>query len=141
MNVSDPTGTYTYRSFLERPDPVDDFNVLRFAQATLRLTAEPDGALHGELILSDPGEEPALIMDMVGRAEESPRLPFTLSGRGRPPVADLHYEYDGGVVLRHWETGIDQRMVLAGAVLRAEPHSGGPAGQTASFLAVRRGGA
>ncbi|MFB7469704.1 hypothetical protein [Kitasatospora sp. NPDC056184] len=137
MNVMELTGTYTYRSFLELPDPVDDFNRLRFAQAELRLVAEQDGTVGGELILSDPGEEPAIVMEMTGRASASSRVSFTLSGRGRPPIADFHYEYDGSV-LRHWETGIDQRMVLAGTVLRAEPHGGAPAGQTASFLAVRR---
>ncbi|MEV0535560.1 hypothetical protein [Kitasatospora sp. NPDC050463] len=140
MNVMELTGTYTYRSFLEVPDPVDDFNKLRFAQAELKLVAEPDGTVRGELILSDPGEEPLIIMDMTGSASASSRVSFTLSGRGRPPIADFHYEYDGAI-LRHWETGIDQRMVLAGTVLRAEPHGGAPAGQTASFLAVRRDGA
>ncbi|MFF2351097.1 hypothetical protein ACFVVL_15100 [Kitasatospora sp. NPDC058115] len=141
MDVIDLTGTYTYRSFLELPDPVDDFNRLRFAQATLELTASADGTVGGELILSDPGEEPAIIMDMAGTATAaSSRVSFTLSGRGRPPVADFHYEYDGGI-LRHWETGVHQRVVLAGTVLRAEPHGGAPAGQTASFLAVRRDGA
>ncbi|AUY53239.1 hypothetical protein [Streptomyces sp. CB01881] len=137
MNVNELTGTYTYRSFLELPDPVDDFNKLRFAQAELKLVAAPDGAVSGELILSDPGEQPLIVMDMTGRASASSRVSFTLSGRGRPPIADFHYEYDG-VILRHWETGVDQRMVLAGTVLRAEPHGGAPAGQTASFLAVRR---
>ncbi|WP_030277487.1 hypothetical protein [Streptomyces sp. NRRL B-24484] len=140
MNVMELTGTYTYRSFLDLPDPVDDFNKLRFAQATLRLAAEPDGAVNGELILSDPGEEPLIIMDMAGRVSASSRLSFTLSGRGRPPIADFHYEYDG-MVLRRWETGVDQRMVLAGTVLRAEPHGSAPAGRTASFLAVRGDGA
>ncbi|MFE7558401.1 hypothetical protein [Kitasatospora sp. NPDC057500] len=137
MDVMELTGTYTYRSFLELPDPVDDFNRLRFAQATLGLTAGPDGAVNGELILSEPGEDPPIIMDMSGTASASSRLSFTLTGRGRPPIADFHYEYDGAV-LRHWEAGVGQRAVLAGTVLRAEPHGGAPAGRTASFLAVRR---
>ncbi|MFF7456482.1 hypothetical protein [Kitasatospora sp. NPDC008115] len=137
MDVMELTGTYTYRSFLELPDPVDDFNRLRFAQATLELTAGADGAVGGELILSDPGEEPLIIMDMTGTASASSRVSFTLTGRGRPPITDFHYEYDGAV-LRHWEAGVGQRTVLAGTVLRAEPHGGAPAGRTASFLAVRR---
>ncbi|MER7708116.1 hypothetical protein ABTX81_35160 [Kitasatospora sp. NPDC097605] len=140
MNVTDLTGTYTYRSFLDLPDPVDDFNRLRFAQAQLELTAVPDGTVSGELILSDPGEQPLIVMDVTGKASASSRVSFTLSGRGRPPIADFHYEYDGGI-LPHWEAGVGQRVVLAGTVLRAEPHGGAPAGQTASFLAVRREGA
>jgi hypothetical protein len=64
-------------------------------------------------------------------------------GKGRPgsAIADFHYEYDGGV-LRHWETGISQRLTIAGTVLRAEDHGSGAtlakAGFTASFLAVKR---
>ena len=67
------------------------------------------------------------------------------AGRGRPgtPIADFHYEYDG-MLLRRWETGVGQRQTLAGTVLRAEDHGSGPtlapAGQTASFLAVKRDG-
>ncbi|MEU1182540.1 hypothetical protein ABZ464_33875 [Streptomyces sp. NPDC005820] len=121
MGVVELTGTYTYRSFLNRPEPVDDFNKLRFAQLELRLAVDPDGAISGELVFpEEPGADP-LAMD--------------------GPIADFHYEYDG-IVLRHWETGIGQRMTLAGTVLRAEDHGSGPtlakAGQTAGFLAVKR---
>lgn len=143
MDVVELTGTYTYRSFLNRPEPVDDFNKLRFAQLELRLAAEPDGAVSGELVFSEEPGGDTIAMDMAGRASGSSPFAFTLSGKGRPgsPIADFHYEYDG-IVLRHWETGIDQRMTLAGTVLRAEDHGSGPtlakAGQTASFLAVKR---
>jgi hypothetical protein len=80
---------------------------------------------------------------MVGRASGAFPFAFTLTGKARPgsPIADFHYEYDG-VVLRHWDIGIGQRMTLAGTVLRAEDHGSGAtsarAGQTASFLAVKR---
>ncbi|MEU1515076.1 hypothetical protein ABZ490_23495 [Streptomyces sp. NPDC005811] len=120
-----------------------DFNKLRFAQLELRLAVDPDGAISGELVFpEEPGADP-LAMDMVGRASGSSPLAFTLTGKGRQggPIADFHYEYDG-IVLRHWETGIGQRMTLAGTVLRAEDHGSGPtlakAGQTAGFLAVKR---
>ncbi|MET7735209.1 hypothetical protein ABZT02_28150 [Streptomyces sp. NPDC005402] len=144
MDVAELTGTYTYRSFLNRPEPVDDFNKLRFAQLELRLTAEPDGTVSGELVFSEgePGGD-TIGMDMVGRASGASPFAFTLTGKGRPgsPVADFHYEYDG-VILRHWDIGIGQLMTLAGTVLRAEDHGSGAtlarAGQTASFLAVKR---
>ncbi|MCX4843996.1 hypothetical protein [Streptomyces sp. NBC_00893] len=141
MQATDLTGTYTYRSFLDRPEPVDDFNKLRFAQLELRLTATPTGSLSGLLVFS--ADEDPLAMDMVGQSSGDGPLTFTLTGRGKPgtSIADFHYEYDG-VVLRHWEAGIGQRMTLAGTVLRAEDHGTGPglarAGQTASFLAVKR---
>lgn len=143
MDADELSGTYTYRSFLDRPEPVDDFNRLRFAQLELRLTVESDGAITGILVFSaTPGEQP-LGMDIDGSVSTWSPVRFGFSGRGRPgtPIADFHYEYDG-VGLRHWETGVDQRLVLAGTVLRAEDHGSGAslarAGQAASFLAVKR---
>ncbi|WP_037676908.1 hypothetical protein [Streptomyces griseus] len=145
MDTADLAGTYTYRSFLDRPEPVDDFNRLRFAQLELRLSVEPGGVISGALIFpTDPGEDP-LAMDITGKTANGSAMHFTLTGRGQPgtPIADFHYEYDG-IVLPHWPTGINQRQTLAGTVLRAAPHGTGPtlspAGQTASFLAVRRDG-
>ncbi|MFD0351537.1 hypothetical protein ACFQ0M_46715 [Kitasatospora aburaviensis] len=60
MNAVELTGTYTYRSFLNRPEPVDDFNKLRFAQLELRLQAGRDGAVSGALVFSEePGARPS----------------------------------------------------------------------------------
>jgi hypothetical protein len=139
MAPEELNGTYTYRSFLDRPEPVDTFERLRFAQLELRLSVEADGAISGALVFPAPaGAEPGF-MDMEGKVTDESPLRFTLSGRGRPNTgtAEFHYEYDGNL-LRHWETGIGQRATLAGTVLRAEAHGSAPAGQTASFLAVKR---
>jgi hypothetical protein len=82
-------------------------------------------------------------MDVNGVVSDWSPFRFSFSGRGRPgtPIADFHYEYDG-VVLRHWEAGVDQQLALAGTVLRAEDHGSGAslakAAQTASFLAVKQ---
>ncbi|MFG1702628.1 hypothetical protein ACFLIM_05490 [Nonomuraea sp. M3C6] len=144
MDAADLTGAYTYRSFLDLPDPVDDFNRLRFGQLELRLSAEPDGTLSGLLLFpAPPGAEPQR-MDITGKVSAEAPLQFHFTGKGRPgtAIADFHYEYDG-TVLRGWEAGIGQRMTLAGTVLRAADHGSraglARAGQTASFLAVRRG--
>ncbi|WP_280889068.1 hypothetical protein [Streptomyces sp. LBL] len=143
MDTTELTGSYTYRSFLDLTEPVDDFNKLRFAQLELTLTVGPDGAVSGALVFPTPPEAGLLAMDMVGTATAGPDVRFTLTGKGRPntPIADFHYAYDG-IALRHWEAGTDQRLTLAGTVLRVENHGSGPAlahaGQTASFLAVNR---
>ncbi|MEU6537886.1 hypothetical protein [Streptomyces sp. NPDC047000] len=144
MDTADLAGTYTYRSFLDLPDPVDDFNRLRFAQLELRLSVEPGGAISGALVFSDTPDG-FLGMDITGKATNGSLVHFTLTGRGQPdtPISDFHYEYDG-VLLPHWPTGVDQRQTLAGTLLRAANHGSGPdlalAGQTASFLAVKRDG-
>jgi hypothetical protein len=137
------TGTYTYRSFLDLPNPVDDFRKLEFAQLELQLAVQSDGTVTGELVFpAAPGTQPA-VMDISGQVSASPPLHVSFSGKGRPgsAIADFHYEYDGGI-LRHWENGIGQRLTLAGTVLRAEDHGSGAtlakAGFTASWLAVKR---
>jgi hypothetical protein len=143
MEAEELAGTYTYRSFLNRPEPVDDFNRLRFAQLELRLDVEADGTIMGALVFpAAAGAEPQA-MDVTGHATSDSPVRFSFTGRGRPgtQIADFHYEYDG-ILLRRWETGVSQRQTLAGTVLRAEDHGSGatvaPAGQTASFLAVKR---
>ena len=145
MEAQELAGTYTYRSFLNRPEPVDDFNRLRFAQLELRLSVQADGIISGALVFpAASGAEPQA-MDVNGHVSADSPDRFRFTGRGRPgtPIADFHYEYDG-MLLRRWETGVGQRQTLAGTVLRAEDHGSGPtlapAGQTASFLAVKRDG-
>jgi hypothetical protein len=144
MGAEELTGTYTYRSFLDRPEPVDDFNRLRFAQLELRLLAQPDGTMTGALVFPTSPESDPLAMDVEGEASAPSGLTqFRFTGKGRPntEIADFHYEYQG-ILLAHWETGIGQRLTLAGTVLRAADHGSGAslakAGQTASFLAVKR---
>lgn len=36
MKIEDLIGYFTYRSFLDRPAPVDDFNNIKFAEASFR---------------------------------------------------------------------------------------------------------
>lgn len=137
------SGTYTYRSFLDLPQPVDSFSKLQFAQLELDLAVQPDSTVTGTLVFpAAAGAEPA-VMDVTGKVSAWSPAHMSFTGKGRPgsAIADFHYEYDGGV-LRHWETGINQRLTIAGTVLRAEDHGSGAtlakAGFTASFLAVKR---
>jgi hypothetical protein len=137
------SGSYTYRSFFDLPEPVDNFGKLKFAQLELQLAVQPDGTVTGTLVFpAAPGTEPA-VMDVSGKVSAWSPAHMSFTGKGRPgsAITDFHYEYDGGV-LRHWETGINQRLTIAGTVLRAEDHGSGAtlakAGFTASFLAVKR---
>ena len=49
MDHHDLTGYYTYRSLLNRQEPVDDFNEIRFAEGELFLYVAPDGSIRGTL--------------------------------------------------------------------------------------------
>ncbi|SEG95933.1 hypothetical protein SAMN05444920_109205 [Nonomuraea solani] len=144
MQAEDLTGYYTYRSFLNNPGLVADFNELRFGEAELYLSVQQDRTITGTLSFpSASGVDRKDFMDITGEVLDWSTVRFRLSGKGRPRtgIADFHYEYDG-VLSRTWETGVGQRLSLTGTVLRAKDHGSGThvarAGATASFVAVKR---
>jgi len=95
---------------------------------------QPDGTVTGMLVFpAAPGAEPA-VMDVSGKVPASSPAHVSFTGKGRQgtAIADFHYEYDGGV-LRHWETELNQRLTIAGTVLRAEDHGSGPSLAKAGF--------
>jgi hypothetical protein len=47
MEAQELTGYYTYRSLLDNPLPVDDFNRIKFAEAEIFLIVEADGTPTG----------------------------------------------------------------------------------------------
>lgn len=138
-------GYYTYRSFLDNPLPVDDFNRIKFAEAELFLLAQDNGTLTGTL--SFPADEFAsekLFMDITGTIKnQSSRiiLEFIGQGRSNTVIFDFLYEYSCSVAFT-WEKGIGQRLSLTGTLLRSQDHGSGDqiakAGATASFIAVKR---
>src|SRR6188472_957173 len=146
MITQDLVGYYTYRSFLDNPMPVDDFNKIRFAEAELFLIVNADGVITGTL--SFPAEAAAQekdFMDITGtfKSWSSSSMTLEFSAIGRPNTEIFDYLYDYSCSVAHtWEKGIGQRLCLAGTVLRAQDHGSGDqvakAGATASFVAVKR---
>ncbi|MFG1945403.1 hypothetical protein [Nonomuraea sp. NPDC048826] len=144
MQAENLTGYYVYRSLLNHPGPVADFNELRFGEAELYLSVRQDRTITGTLSFpSAPGVDRKDFMDIAGEILDWSTLRFRLSGKGRPQtgIADFHYEYEGAVG-HAWEAGVNQRLSLTGTVLRAKDHGSGTqvarAGVTASFVAVKR---
>jgi hypothetical protein len=145
MELQELSGYYTYRSFLNIQEPVDDFNNIRFAEAELFLIMGTDGSISGSLSFpAEPGVQEKQFMDINGTIEiSSDLIVFNFDGQGRPntEIFDYSYEYSG-YVAHTWENGINQKLSLIGTVLRAKDHGSGnqtaKAGATASFVAVRR---
>jgi|SRR5690349_15944141 hypothetical protein len=145
MKSDELTGYYTYRSFLNRQDPVDDFNRIRFAEAELFLNVQIDGTIFGTLSFpAEPGAQEKQFMDINGKVENLlDQLTFEFDGQGRPntEIFDYLYRYSG-TVAHTWEKGTDQKLSLVGTVLRVQDHGSGTqiakAGATASFVAVQR---
>lgn len=106
MGAEELTGYYTYRSYVNRPEPIDDFNKLRFAEAELALFIQPAGTVVGTLAFpATPGADEKAVMDVNGRvAAWSPvQLSFTSRAVG----------VDGGT---RSMTAIAVRSTVAGAL-------------------------
>jgi hypothetical protein len=146
MDIRQLTGYYTYRSFLNNPIPVGDFNQIKFAEAELFINVQTDGTITGTLSFpAQSAQAEKLFMDItVGSVkilQDKFNFEFTAQGRPDTEIFDYLYNYYGSVT-HTWENGINQRLSLAGTVLRAQDHGSSDhieqAGVTASFIAVQR---
>ena len=149
MEYGELTGYYTYRSFLNNPLPVDDFNEIKFAkkfaEAELFLIVQADNTITGTLSFpANAGASEKEFMNVTGTVKNwssSVTLEFTGQGRPNTKISDFLYEFSCSVT-RTWENGIRQRLSLTGTVLRAQDHDlegqVAKAGATASFVAVKR---
>jgi|SRR6478609_8744192 len=146
MDIRQLTGYYTYRSFLNNPVPVDDFNQIKFAEAELFLNVHSGGTITGTLSFpAQPAQAEKLFMDItkgsVNILQDQFNFEFTAQGRKDTEIFDYLYDYYGSVT-HTWQNGVNQRLSLAGTVLRAQDHGSGDhlakTGATASFIAVQR---
>jgi hypothetical protein len=134
------SGHWTYRSYLNDPAMVDGDagKALRFifGEGVFDLTDAGGGQLRGVL---DMGSGYAL--DLTGTAETDATggTNIRLAGLGRSgsPTDGWEYDYDGRYAYG-WPNAVNQIPAITGTALRAKPHNGGPAGLTASFIAVRQ---
>ena len=139
------SGYYTYRSFLDNPLPVNDFNKIKVSEAELFLIVQLDGLVTGTLSFpAESGASEKTFMDITGTVKRwFPEITLEFEGQGRPntTIFDFLYQYSGSVT-RTWENGIGQRLSLTGTELRVKDHGSGDqtykAGATASFVAVER---
>ena len=141
--MTDLTGVWTYRSFINNPDPVqtpDEAMALIFGEGALTIeSATPAAGFRAALSFGGDA-----VMDLVGTvAAAAGELPLvaTAEGRGRKgsPVADFAYDYIFYLV-PDWPAGVGQRDALVGTVVRAADHGSARKGATASTITVRHGG-
>lgn len=140
MKIEEIIGYYTYRSILNRPDPVGDFNKIKFAEAELFLHVGDDGVVSGLLAFpAEPAAREKGIMDLTGSvlSWEPLRLHFLGKGRSNTEISDYEYEYDCAAALTWDFSSPPQRTMLSGTVRRNKDHDTAKAGATASFVAVK----
>src|SRR6476660_1173158 len=112
MDPEELTGYYTYRSFLNQQNPVDDFNQIKFAEAEVFLLFSRDQTIGGTLSFpAAPAAQTKNFMDLSGRVLGwSPlRVHFTARGRANTAIFDYLYDYEGGVA-PYLPQGKDQRL-------------------------------
>ena len=112
-------GAWTYRSFLNNPDPKVSFNDLEFA--TARLTIRSDaafGVLVGRLSFGGDG----LTLKGTSRYVN----PFALRFQGTGDSAGTKgwvYNYLG-LLAPAWPNGVDQRPAIVGTISRSHRREG-----------------
>jgi len=131
------TGSWTYRSLLNDPDPSVPFDQLQFGVGTITIDDAPSELLTGTI--GGPGWSLAL---RGSRAYGSPAQ-VRFQGKGLVNGEEWIYDYIGWLV-PVWPASTDalDRPAIVGSVTRTIPHSSGkggvaPAGVVASFYAVR----
>ncbi len=134
-------GVWTYRSFLNNPDPVDDFNKLRFGQGELFF--EPsltEGSISGQLAFrSDPPTKADARLKLAGAVQTGNPFSVRFQGTGVEDTDAKGWVYDyTGYFVPEWPAGQGQKPALVGSVIRTVPHDGRPAGVVGSFIAVAR---
>ena len=137
------TGDWTYRSFLNNPQPVDGNPQaalgLIFGEGALRvIAADPGTGFKAELSFGGDA-----VMDLVGSyAEGQDGKPAVIraNGRGRPKsgIEDFDYDYIFYPV-DSWPGGADQRPALVGTVIRSADHGRARKGAVASTITVKQG--
>ena len=144
MDSEELTGVYTHRSLLNRPEPVGDFNKIRFAEAEVALFVRSDGTISGTLSFpADAGSPEKAFLDLSGRVTDwNPvRLRFTGRERASTDVFDYVYDYEGEAAPM-MPGAVDQTLALVATVVRSQDHGSGEqtakAGATASFVSVKR---
>ena len=122
--LHDLSGYYTYRSFLDNPSPVNDFNKIKSQEAELFLIIQLDGTLTGTLAFpAEPGTLEKTFLDLSGSVN-SLLFPIALKfrGQGRPNTTtfDLKYDYSCTVAQIWEDNDINQRLSLTGTVLKVQ---------------------
>jgi hypothetical protein len=146
MELHDLSGYYTFRSFLNNPLPVSDFNRIKFEEAELFLIIHYDGIITGTI--SFPAEQEAsekMLMDLKGNVKSwQPVITLEFIGRGRTntKISEYLFKYSCSVT-QILEKDAGQRLSLNGTVSRDQNRNTSEQiakddTTTVSFVAVKR---
>jgi hypothetical protein len=126
-------GSWTYRSFVNNPDPSVDFNAIRFGQGELVIEGFAPGGFTGSLVFAE-----GIQLNLTGASSFGNPFALRFQGTGDSgPVAGWIYDYVGYFVPA-WPNGVNQRPVIVGSTVRTVPHDGAAAGFVGTWFAIKR---
>jgi hypothetical protein len=126
-------GVWTYRSYLDDPDPAKDPNALLFGFGVLTITEPSFGQLAGTI--GGDGWQ----LTLKGGVSFGYPAAARFQGTGIVDGEPWAYDYLG-FRAPPWPNGVGQRAAIVGTVVRTLTHSKGQAlaGVTVSFVAIRK---
>lgn len=129
--MPDINGRWTNRSLLNDPDISLPFDRLRFGAGHLELATGDGDSLTGTL------GDTAWSLALSGTVTRNGATQVRFQGKGIVGGETWVYDYLGFLV-PDWPHGVNQADAIVGTVIRTEPHGTAPAGDVASFYAVRQ---
>jgi hypothetical protein len=129
-------GSWTYRSFVNNPDILKDFNDLEFGRGELTIDELAPGHFEGRLSFADSYQ-----FRLRGLVDFS-SYPYAVRFQGIGDTEDSRgqvYDYVGFFVPM-WSNGVDQRPAIVGSAVRTVAHNGNQAraGVVGTFIALKR---
>jgi hypothetical protein len=134
-------GKWTYRSYHNRPDIVDQDAALAlkmiFGEGVITVENSDLKMFKGSFDMGG-----GFVLDMEGTVRwqtyVSPTI-FEISGKGRAGTPTEGWQYDYvGYLAWEWPNGIGQVPAIVGTVIRTKPHGASKAGYVASFVAIKQ---
>lgn len=129
-------GVWTYRSFINKPELVTDFNDIALWQATLTLKDDGRFLVKGWL---EGGEDVLDVNGSISMECDPPEIRLrAVDAAGSALKAGWIYDYVGTLTYE-WPDGDGQRPAIVGTVIRTVPHAPNrQAGLSYSFVAVNQ---
>lgn len=132
-------GVWIYRSYLNAPAVVGDFNKLAVWEAELSLDVAENGCIHGFLGKrpeTATGDEPYLYVEGEMLPGNPTEVRWRAKGRPKSEYEGWTYDYVGYVV-PEWADAARSRTVIVGTVICTVAHDSEPVGSVFSFVAVK----
>ena len=135
MSINPFIGSWTYRSFFNVKENIEDFNEIKLWQAEINLEEDGPNLVKGKI---ESGGYVLNIHGAVSTLNGQSVINMRAVGEENTKSAGWVYDYSGSLTL-DWKTGDQQRPAIVGTVIRTMPHDPNrKADESFSFIAVNK---